>query len=63
MPLYSTHVRTTVYDYAVQATPTCAENKFLYAHTARFRIHDVKISRVVQIGHGVHEMHGRMHPN
>ena len=41
-PLYSTHVRTTVYNYAVQATPTCAENKiskvFIFAHTARFRI-------------------------
>ena len=33
---------TTVYDYAVQATPTYAENKisrvFTFAHTARFRI-------------------------
>ena len=42
--LYSTrvHVRTTVYDYTVQATPTCTENKiskvFIFAHTARFRI-------------------------
>ena len=25
--IYSTHLRTTVYDYAVQATHTCAENK------------------------------------
>ena len=41
-PLYSTRVCTTVYNYAVQATPTCAENKisivFIFAHTARFRI-------------------------
>ena len=41
-PLYSTRVRTTVYDYTVQATPTCAENKiskvFISTHTAHFRI-------------------------
>ena len=31
-----------LYNYALQATPTCAENKmskvFIFAHTARFQI-------------------------